>query len=192
MTIRPVPLGTSVGRIPVVDVSPVAEAGRFPAKAVVGEAVPVRATVFREGHDAVAATAVLTDPSGVDRASARMVDIAPGLDRFEARVVPTSTGDWTFRVEGWSDPYGTWVHDATIKVEAGVDVELMLAEGALLLERAAARTGADAMSACGRPGAQGRGHRVCATSATPPRRASRRGCPARCTRPWRSTRCATW
>ena len=112
MTIRPVPLGTSVGRIPVVDVSPVAEAGRFPAKAVVGEAVPVRATVFREGHDAVAATAVLTDPTGVDRASARMVDIAPGLDRFEARLVPTGTGDWTFRVEGWSDPYGTWVHDA--------------------------------------------------------------------------------
>lgn len=145
MTISPVPLGTSVGRIPVVDVSPVAEAGRFPAKAVVGEAVPVRATVFREGHDAVAATAVLTDPTGVDRASARMVDIAPGLDRFEARLVPTSTGDWTFRVEGWSDPYGTWVHDATIKVEAGVDVELMLAEGALLLERAAARTGKDAM-----------------------------------------------
>ncbi len=146
VTTRPVPLGTSVGRIPVVDVSPVAEAGRFPAKAVVGEAVPVRATVFREGHDAVAATAVLTDPSGVDRASARMVDIAPGLDRFEARLVPTETGAWTFRVEGWSDPYGTWVHDATIKVEAGVDVELMLTEGALLLERAAARTGADAMS----------------------------------------------
>ena len=88
VTTRPVPLGTSVGRIPVVDVSPVAEAGRFPAKAVVGEAVPVRATVFREGHDAVAATAVLIDPDGVDRASARMVDIAPGLDRFEARLVP--------------------------------------------------------------------------------------------------------
>ena len=123
------------------DVSPVAEAGRFPAKAVVGEAVPVRATVFREGHDAVGATAVLTDPSGVDRASARMVDIAPGLDRFEARVVPTSTGTWTFRVEGWSDPYGTWAHDASIKVEAGVDVELMLTEGALLLEKASRRKG---------------------------------------------------
>ncbi|WP_307802507.1 alpha-1,4-glucan--maltose-1-phosphate maltosyltransferase [Cellulomonas fengjieae] len=146
MTTRPLSPGTSVGRIPVIDVSPVAEAGRFPAKAVVGEAVPVRATVFREGHDAVGATAVLTDPSGIDRASARMVDIAPGLDRFEARLVPTSTGDWTFRVEGWSDPYGTWAHDAAIKVEAGVDVELMLTEGALLLERAAARTGTDAMS----------------------------------------------
>lgn len=145
MTTPPAPLGIPVGRIPIVDVSPVAEAGRFPAKAVVGEAVPIRATVFREGHDAVGATAVLTDPSGVDVASARMVDIAPGLDRFEARLVPTSTGDWTFRVEGWSDPYGTWAHDAEIKVEAGVDVELMLTEGALLLERAARRTGTDAM-----------------------------------------------
>ena len=51
---------------------------------------------------------------------------------------------WSFRVEGWSDPYGTWVHDATIKVAAGVDVELMLAEGALLLERAARRGAARA------------------------------------------------
>lgn len=138
--VRPV-----IGRIPVVDVAPVAEEGRFPAKAVTGEAVPIRATVFREGHDAVAATAVLTDPDGVDHAHALMVDIAPGLDRYEARLVPDRPGDWTFRVEGWSDPFATWVHDATIKVHAGVDVELMLLEGSLLLARAADRTGADAM-----------------------------------------------
>lgn len=134
-----------IGRIPVVDVSPVAEAGRFPAKAVVGEAFVVRATVFREGHDAVAATAVLTDPDGVDHSHALMRDIAPGLDRYEARLVPDRQGDWTFRVEGWSDPYATWVHDATIKIGAGIDVELMLTEGSRLLERAATRTGAEAM-----------------------------------------------
>jgi starch synthase (maltosyl-transferring) len=133
---RPVP----IGRIPVVDVSPVSEAGRWPAKAVVGEAVPVRATVFREGHDACAATAVLVGPDGRDRARATMVDIAPGLDRYEARVVPDEPGTWGFRVEGWSDPYGTWSHDAPLKVDAGVDVELVLEEGARLLERAAART----------------------------------------------------
>ncbi|NLG20655.1 MAG: DUF3416 domain-containing protein, partial [Actinomycetales bacterium] len=45
-------------------------------------------------------------------------------------------GFWSYRVEGWSDPYATWHHDATIKVEAGVDVELMLEEGARVLERA--------------------------------------------------------
>jgi starch synthase (maltosyl-transferring) len=126
----------AIGRIPVIEVSPVAEEGRFPAKAVVGEAVPIRATVFREAHDAVGATAVLVDPEGRDHASARMVDIAPGLDRFEARLAPDRTGVWGFRVEGWSDPYGTWSHDAAIKVEAGVDVELMLTEGALVLDRA--------------------------------------------------------
>lgn len=39
-------------------VQPVVSGGRYPAKAVVGEVVPVRATVWREGHDAVAATLV--------------------------------------------------------------------------------------------------------------------------------------
>ena len=136
-----------IGRIPVVDVSPVAEGGRWPAKAVVGEAVPIRATVFREGHDACAATAVLVGPDGTDRSRATMVDIAPGLDRYEAHLVPDAPGTWGFRVEGWSDPYGTWAHDAPLKVGAGVDVELMLEEGARLLERAAARTADDAGTA---------------------------------------------
>lgn len=123
-----------IGRIPVLEVSPVVEGGRWPAKAVVGEMVPVEATVFREGHDAVAATAVLVAPDGSER-TARMVDVAPGLDRFRATLHPDSTGDWSLRVEAWSDPYGTWAHDATVKIEAGVDVDLMLAEGVRLFER---------------------------------------------------------
>jgi len=128
-----------IGRIPVVEVGPIVEGGRWPTKAVVGEVVPVRATVFREGHDAVAATAVLVAPDGTDHTSVRMRDVAPGLDLMLAHVVPDAEGLWGFRVEGWSDPYGTWEHDATIKVHAGVDVELMLTEGALVLERAAAQ-----------------------------------------------------
>ena len=46
---------TMVGRIPVFDVTPVVEHGRFPAKAVVGEAFAVTALVFREGHDQLGA-----------------------------------------------------------------------------------------------------------------------------------------
>ncbi|MGC0274124.1 alpha-1,4-glucan--maltose-1-phosphate maltosyltransferase [Pseudactinotalea sp. Z1739] len=134
---QPVPQ-SPIGRIPVLDVTPSAQGGRWPTKAVVGEAVPIRATVFREGHDAVAATAVLIAPDGTEHTRTPMVDVSPGNDLFEATVVPTSTGIWTFRVEGWSDPYGTWHHDATIKVHAGVDTELMLEEGARLLERALA------------------------------------------------------
>ena len=130
-----------VGRIPVVGVQPVVECGRWPAKAVVGEAVEVTATVFREGHDAVAATAVLVGPDGTDRGQVRMSVVNAGLDTYRADLVPDAEGLWGFRVEGWSDPYATWEHDATIKIGAGVDVELMLAEGAVLLERAADRPG---------------------------------------------------
>jgi starch synthase (maltosyl-transferring) len=126
-----------IGRIPVLSVSPSVDGGRWPARAVVGEAVPVRATVFREGHDAVAATTVLVDPQGVVRSRQRMTLLEPGLDLWGTDVVPDSEGDWVFRVEGWSDPYGTWEHDAVLKVAADVDTELMLTEGALLLEAAA-------------------------------------------------------
>ncbi|WP_180359667.1 MULTISPECIES: alpha-1,4-glucan--maltose-1-phosphate maltosyltransferase [Miniimonas] len=134
---RPTP-HTPIGRIPVIDVGPTVENGRWPTKAVVGEVVPLRATVFREGHDAVAASVVLVRPDGTVHSRERMTCVNRGLDDYRGVVVPDATGDWTFRVEGWSDPYGTWAHDADIKVPAGIDVELMLAEGALVLDRAAA------------------------------------------------------
>ena len=47
------------GRIEIDDVAPVVSGGRYPAKAVVGEVVPVTATVWREGHDALSATLVV-------------------------------------------------------------------------------------------------------------------------------------
>ncbi|WP_278235038.1 alpha-1,4-glucan--maltose-1-phosphate maltosyltransferase [Isoptericola sp. AK164] len=124
-----------IGRIPVIEVSPVVEGGRWPAKATPGEVVPVEATVFREGHDAVSATAVLFTPDRRLHSWAPMRDVAPGLDRFQGFLQPDAPGDWSFRVEAWSDPYATWAHDATIKVAAGQDVDLMLAEGALLFEQ---------------------------------------------------------
>ncbi|HEV7172061.1 maltotransferase domain-containing protein, partial [Pedococcus sp.] len=55
---------TPIGRIPVLDVSPLVDNGLRPAKAVVDEQFTVRATVFREGHDAVNATVVLVAPDG--------------------------------------------------------------------------------------------------------------------------------
>ena len=125
-------------RIPIIEVFPVIEDGTLPAKATEGEPFPIRATVFREGHDAFAAEAVLLRPDGGEYSRTRMVDIAPGLDRYEAWVAPDAPGAWSFRVDSWSDPYATWRHDAAVKVGAGVDVELMLEEGARLMERAAA------------------------------------------------------
>ena len=99
------------------DVSPVVDGGARPAKAVVGERFLVGATVFREGHDAVNASVVLVAPDGTEHVTA-MTSTNPGLNTWAAVVEPDSEGCWTYRVEGWSDPYGTWDHDATIKVTA--------------------------------------------------------------------------
>jgi starch synthase (maltosyl-transferring) len=125
------------GRIPILEVAPAEGCGRWPAKAVVGEAFTVSATVFREGHDAVNANVVLRDPKGRKGPWTPMAPGEPGTDRWTAQVAPTSEGRWSFQVEAWSDPFATWHHNAEIKLAAGVDVELMLEEGALVLERAA-------------------------------------------------------
>src|SRR3954447_22495559 len=124
-----------LGRIPVLNVAPDIDGGAFPAKSVVQEEFDVTATVFREGHDAVNATVVLTDPDGAETL-VPMTLLSAGLDHWSATVSADRTGMWSYRVEGWSDPYATWDHDATIKVDADVDTELMLEEGARVLERA--------------------------------------------------------
>ncbi|MGW1071017.1 maltotransferase domain-containing protein, partial [Streptomyces aureus] len=129
---------TAVGRIPVLDVRPLVQNGRRPAKAVVGEEFEVSATVFREGHDAVAANVVLRDPEGRPGPWAPMRELAPGTDRWGAKVSAGAEGRWTYVVEAWSDPVTTWRHHAGIKIPAGLDTELVLEEGALLYERAAA------------------------------------------------------
>jgi len=126
-----------IGRIPVLDVHPLVDCGRRPAKAVAGETFLVSATVFREGHDAVGANVVLRDPSGRSGPWTPMRELAPGTDRWGAEVTPDSEGRWTYSVEAWGDPVTTWRHNAGIKIPAGIDTELTLAEGAALHERAA-------------------------------------------------------
>ncbi|WP_327067504.1 alpha-1,4-glucan--maltose-1-phosphate maltosyltransferase [Kitasatospora sp. NBC_01302] len=130
----PAPL---VGRIPVLDVAPVVEAGRRPAKAVVGERFQISATVFREGHSRLGANVELRDPEGRPGPWTPMRELAPGTDRWGAEVSADLVGRWTFTVEAWSDPVSSWLDRAEIKVPAGQDVELTLEEGALLLTRVA-------------------------------------------------------
>jgi starch synthase (maltosyl-transferring) len=119
------------------DVEPVLDCGRRPAKAVVGETFEVSATVIREGHEVPGAAVVLRGPAGERLPLARMHEVVPGTDRYAAEVTPSAEGRWRFHVEAWGDPIGHWHHDAGIKVPRGQDVELMLAEGAALFDRAA-------------------------------------------------------
>ncbi len=130
-----------VGRIGISQVSPVVgstASAEFPARTVVGEHVPVSAAVFREGHDAVAASVVLRDPAGRKAGTHRMVPGAVGTDRWSTTVVAGRPGMWTFAIEAWSDPMSTWRHAVTVKLDAGQGAEDLandLETGARLLDR---------------------------------------------------------
>ncbi|CAM4016217.1 alpha-1,4-glucan--maltose-1-phosphate maltosyltransferase [Nocardiopsis gilva] len=126
-----------IGRIPILNVAPVPDLGA--AKAVAGETFTVSATVIREGHGALGAAVVLYDPRGRRQEPVPMREVAPGTDRYAADVRASREGAWRFAVEAWDDPFATWRHDAQIKIPLGQDVELMMEEGARLLERAARR-----------------------------------------------------
>ncbi|TAK70692.1 MAG: alpha-1,4-glucan--maltose-1-phosphate maltosyltransferase [Actinomycetota bacterium] len=125
------------GRFAVLDVSPVVESGRRPAKAVVDEPVTVAATAFRDGHGELGVAVLALRPDGTTAARQPMTAVGVGLDRWQGVIRPDAMGDWAFAVQVWADPWATWLHRAQIKIPAELDVELELADGATLLERAA-------------------------------------------------------
>ncbi len=109
------------------------------------------ATVFREGHDAVAANVLWHPPAGTDQEPG---DTGPPLilmtreadwsSKFEASVVPTRQGMWTLQVQAWGDPLSTWRQVVQVKADAGqTGAELAndLETGARLLEQVIARPG---------------------------------------------------
>ncbi|MGO4103824.1 alpha-1,4-glucan--maltose-1-phosphate maltosyltransferase [Leifsonia sp. YAF41] len=118
------------------DLSPQLNDNLWPAKAYVGEVVPFRVTAFREGHDAIGVELVLTAPSGAETQHPMRLAGA-GTDRYEALVPLNEQGLWRYRVHGYGDLFATWLHNAAIKIPAGVDVELMFTLGAELCREAA-------------------------------------------------------
>ncbi|MGA8113056.1 MAG: alpha-1,4-glucan--maltose-1-phosphate maltosyltransferase [Actinocatenispora sp.] len=128
------------GRIPIEQVSPVVDCGRHMAKAVVGERLTVAATVYREGHDALGCNVVWRTPGGIRQPFTRMSTLPDGRDRWGAEIEPDLMGRWTYTIEAWGDPYRTWHHNVTAKIDAGQSADDLandLAEGADVLVRAA-------------------------------------------------------
>lgn len=148
----PVTSPEQFGRIVVMDVTPSAEQGMFPARVELGEPFEVTAQVFIEGRTKVGATAVLRNPRGREMQRAAMTCANPGLDRWTVMLqagehsdlkpwdedyaaIKRQLGEWTVTIEGWEDTYTSWLHDARIKVQVGDDVENALETGAEMLNR---------------------------------------------------------
>ncbi|WP_254910332.1 alpha-1,4-glucan--maltose-1-phosphate maltosyltransferase [Gulosibacter sp. 10] len=128
--------------MPIMRLRPQIEDALFPSKAYAGEVVPFSCVSFREGHDKIGVDLVLTDPDGRTRRR-RLERGRPGLDEWRTTAQLDREGEWRWRAESFGDDFATWRHNAEIKVPAGIDVEVMLEEGARVLDRAAAGRGVE-------------------------------------------------
>ena len=132
-------------RVVIEAVSPEIEAGRFPAKRVVGEAVTVEADIFADGHDTLDAVLRYRHQGSADWIEAPMDALVN--DRWRGQFPVTELGRYRFTLEGWVDHFETWRRQLAKRIQAGQDIALELEVGALLVEQAAARADGSAADA---------------------------------------------
>ncbi|MDR7448589.1 MAG: DUF3416 domain-containing protein, partial [Armatimonadota bacterium] len=129
--------GVGRRRVVIEGVSPEVDAGRFPIKRTVGEAVVVEADVFADGHDLVAAVLLHRRAEEAEWTETPMT--ALGNDRWRAAFTVDHLGRYQYTLEGWVDPFRTWARDLRRRLEAGQDVAAELPVGAALVQDAAGR-----------------------------------------------------
>ena len=129
------------------DVRPRTPTG-MPAKAAVGELVPVGADIFRDGHDLLAAGVRWRAIGESAWNSERMTLANPGTDRWAGTFATDRIGRHEFQIEAWTDRFATWRHNAEVKAAVNdPDLEIVLEEGALLLDRLTPRAPKEARPA---------------------------------------------
>jgi starch synthase (maltosyl-transferring) len=128
----PAPTSRQVSpRIQLQAVAPQVDCGRYPAKATIGDRVPVSATIFRDGHDQLRAVVRYRRVGTRRWREAPLVPV--GNDRWEGGFEVADLGRWQFTVQAWSDPYATWLDELDRKLAVGQeDLSGELSEGAAL------------------------------------------------------------
>lgn len=128
------------GRIVIDDVHPRTPTGDYPAKASVGERIPVSADIFKDGHDFLAAR-VRWRQAGSPASSSGDVHIAPLSliinDRWEGEFTVDAAGMHDMVIDAWVDVFATWSHKMLAKLAAFQDIGVELQEGKLFFEQRA-------------------------------------------------------
>ncbi len=128
-------------RIVIEAVTPSVDDGRFPIKRTVGELVVVRADLFADGHDILAAALLYRRKGTRAWLEERMTPV--GNDRWQGSFRVDTLGGYEYTVEGWVDRFATWRHGLTAKAGAAQDVSSELLEGAMLVHEAQGVHGVD-------------------------------------------------
>ncbi|HUG55742.1 MAG TPA: alpha-1,4-glucan--maltose-1-phosphate maltosyltransferase [Candidatus Limnocylindrales bacterium] len=124
-------------RVVIEAVQPEIDAGRFPVKRTVGEAVVVEADAFADGHDVVSCV-LLWRPEAEPRWRESAMAPLPN-DRWRGEFTVSELARYRYTVAGWVDRFATWTRDLGRRLEAGQDVAVDCAIGAALIQDAASR-----------------------------------------------------
>ena len=129
-------------RVVIEQIQPVVDAGRYPAKRVLGDAIEVTAAIFGDGHDHVAARLLYKHSSERSWHSAPFMALTNDL--WSASFTADKLGDWSFTIEAWIDHFGTWVYDLGKRLAAQSEatpqeIPVALRIGAGLINDAASR-----------------------------------------------------
>jgi starch synthase (maltosyl-transferring) len=117
-------------------ISPQVDHGRFAAKRLVGDRVDIGADCFTDGHDVVAAVVRFRREDESDWHEAPMRPV--GNDRYRGSFTVTVLGRYRYTVCAWVDPFLSWRHDFSRRVDAD-DIRVAARVGARLLGGASAR-----------------------------------------------------
>ncbi len=122
-------------RVVIEGVDPEVDAGRFPVKRCMGDAVRVRADIFADGHDQLSARLLYRRAEDSDWRETAMRLIAN--DRWEAEFKAEELGRYVYTIIAWVDAYRTWAIDLAKRVKAGADISVDALHGVKLLQAAA-------------------------------------------------------
>src|SRR5262249_28661659 len=98
-------------RCPVVieHVRPAVEPGRHPAKRAVGDRLEVSATIFKEGHDTLAA---IIQYRAAGQSGWREAPMRPiGNDRWAGDFVLDENARYRYTVAAWTDHFASWTEE---------------------------------------------------------------------------------
>ena len=127
--------GLTRPRFLIEDICPAVDYGRFAVKRTAAEPIEIRADIFREGHDVIAAS-LLWRRAGAENWTREPMVLTIN-DRWTGRFVPPQTGRYEYLVEAWTDEFATWRGDYLRKAEAKSAEDVDALEGANLISTAA-------------------------------------------------------
>ena len=127
-------------------VEPEIDAGRYPAKRILGEQVQVRADILKEGHEVLRAVVrwrqLTPHLSRMDEWKETAMHPL-GNDRWQGAFLLPRLGRYAFTIEAWGDAFATWASELERRITAGQEIRSELIEGAALLQEIGERAASD-------------------------------------------------